>query len=171
MEDIFELLVALIAIIVGVIVKSQKSYNRSEAAKQRLAAAEQARKNYARSEAAAEEVRTMQSRAAAAPQHAAPVLTPADIPGQVVMPIVPTVHPHIEPDCETHDAPGSLGVATMEGKDPCHEEQLTMERAADEPAPAEGGLTFDWSGQNMVKAFVLQEVLTRSAQRMQRRAQ
>lgn len=97
-------------------------------------------------------------------QPAQPTVTPsvADIPGQT---IAPTVHAHLQPDCDTHDAPGSLGVTSTEGKDPCHEEQLTHVRTVQEPAHEEPGMTFDWSGENMVKAFVMQEVLTRPCQR------
>ena len=96
-----------------------------------------------------------------------PPVTASDIPGQV---IAPTVHTHVQPDCDTHDAPnGSLGVTTSEGKDPCHEPQLTHARSVLEHDTAvEGGLTFDWSGQNMVKAFVMQEILTRPCQRQAR---
>ena len=83
--------------------------------------------------------------------------------------IAPTVHAHVQPDCDTHDAPnGSLGVTTSEGKDPCHEPQLTHARSTPETTEVEGGLTFDWSGQNMVKAFVMQEILTRPCQRQAR---
>ena len=81
-----------------------------------------------------------------------------------------SVHAHLEPDCETHDIAGSLGVTSSEGKDPCHEEQLEHRRilpADDEPKP---GITFDWSGDAMVKAFVMQEVLTRPCQRNSRHA-
>ena len=97
-------------------------------------------------------------------QPAQPTVTPSvtDIPGQV---IAPTVHAHLQPDCDTHDAPGSLGVTSTEGKDPCHEDQLTHVRTVQEPAHEESGMTFDWSGENMVKAFVMQEVLTRPCQR------
>ena len=97
------------------------------------------------------------------------VLPPLEtaVPQQV---IAPTVHTHVQPDCDTHDAPnGSLGVTTSEGKDPCHEPQLTHARSVLEHATeVEGGLTFDWSGQNMVKAFVMQEILTRPCQRQAR---
>lgn len=95
------------------------------------------------------------------------VLPPMDaaVPQQV---IAPTVHTHVQPDCDTHDKPGSLGVASLEGKDPCHEDQLTHPRSMSEPVAEEGGLTFDWSGQNMVKAFVMQEILTRPCQRQAR---
>lgn len=100
---------------------------------------------------------------------AAPAIMPAlsfgDVPGQVM---VPTVHTHVEPECDTHDMPGSLGVTSSEGKDPCHEEQLTHVRTFEEPAPTEGGLTFQWSGANMVQAVIMQEVLTRPCQRRAR---
>ncbi len=95
----------------------------------------------------------------------APALSLSEEPDQV---IVPTVHVHVEPDCDTHDAPGSLGVPSSEGKDPCHEEQLTHVRTIEEPAPEQGGLAFNWSGENMVKAVIMQEVLTRPCQRRAR---
>ena len=81
----------------------------------------------------------------------------------------PTVHPHLQPDCETHDAPGSLGAGSLEGKDPCHEEQLTHTRSVQpEQAEAPSGLKLEWSGEAMVRAFVMQEVLTRPCQRRAR---
>ncbi len=85
--------------------------------------------------------------------------------------IAPTVHAHVEPDCDIHDAPGSLGVTSGEGQDPCHAEQMTHVRApaaAVSPAPEGGGFQFDWSGDSMVKAIVMQEVLTRPCQRRRR---
>lgn len=96
----------------------------------------------------------------------APAISASDVPGQV---IVPTVHAHVEPDCDTHDAPGSLGVTSGEGKDPCHEEQLTHARTFEEPAPEQGGLVFNWSGDHMMKAVIMQEVLTRPCQRRRAR--
>lgn len=113
----------------------------------------------------------------------APALSTSDVPGQVIVPtvapapsasdvpdqvIVPTVHAHVEPDCDTHDAPGSLGQTSSEGKDPCHEEQLTHVRTIEEPASEQGGLVFNWSGENMMKAVIMQEVLTRPCQRRAR---
>ena len=111
---------------------------------------------------------------------AAPVTAPrpaAPAPRQVSMasmlpPVqqstAPKVHAHLQPDCVTHDAPdmGSLGVTSTEGKDPCHEEQLSQMRST-MPAPAaeQSSLQLDWSGEAMVKAFVMQEVLTRPCQR------
>ena len=99
------------------------------------------------------------------PQKAAPA-APTEQP---YIPAQPAVHVHLAPDCLTHDAPGSTGMISDEGKDPCHEDELTLERTVATPAKPEGGLQLEWSGENMVKAFIMQEVLTRPAQR--RRAQ
>ena len=163
-----ELFPALLVIVIGIISTISKA-----AKKQQSRAAVEAHR-------AAAQARTGTAEPASVPQAVAPVMSFGDMPGQVAAPvvkpapvIVPTVHPHIEPDCDTHDIPGSLGVTSMEGKDPCHENELTLERTFVEPTQAEAGLTFDWSGQNMVKAFVMQEVLTRPVNRApvgQRRA-
>lgn len=81
----------------------------------------------------------------------------------------PQVHTHLAAECEEHDMPGSLGEGSMEGRDLCHEEQLLPPGTPRPAAPAAveetPGLQLDWSGENMVKAFVMQEVLTRPGQR------
>jgi len=102
---------------------------------------------------------------AQSPPAAFPGMSFGDVPSQVM---TPTVHVHLEPDCETHDAPGSLDYTSTEGKDPCHEEQLNHVRTPEAAPVHEGGLTFDWTGDNMVKAIVMQEVLTRPVQRRAR---
>jgi len=83
----------------------------------------------------------------------------------------PMVHEHLEPACETHDVGGSLPYENVEGVDPCHEEQLSgMRKRPEAPsASAQGGLTLDWSGRGMVNAFVMQEILTRPADRRRMR--
>lgn len=150
MEELFPVLIFLIIGIANTISKAKK---REQADAKRRAAS------------------PVRQAAPAKPAHpytpAQPTVMPpmsfSDVPGQV---IIPTVHPHVQPDCITHDKPGSLGVASAEGKDPCHEKQLTHTRSIQEPiAEAEGSLTFDWSGENMVKAFVMQEILTRPSNR------
>ncbi|MDD6050682.1 MAG: hypothetical protein PUC00_05360 [Clostridiales bacterium] len=95
-----------------------------------------------------------------------PTLSFGDVPGQV---IAPTVHPHVEPDCDTHDMPGSLGETSEEGKDPCHDEQLIHPRQAVEVPAEETAQPFQWSGSNMMKAVIMQEVLNRPCQRRARR--
>ena len=159
-----ELFPALLVIVIGIISTISKA-----AKKQQSRAAVEAHR-------AAAQARTGTAEPAPIPHAVVPAMSFGDVPGQVAAPVIkpspalaPTVHPHIQPDCDTHDVPGSLGVTSMEGKDPCHEDELTLERTVAAPAKPEGGLQLEWSGENMVKAFIMQEVLTRPAQR--RRAQ
>lgn len=147
LESVFEVFIAVIVIIGSMIASARKASSR-------------------RVEAASRRPVPGTAAPASAPAPAQPVIRPSmsfsDVPGQV---ITPTVHTHLQPDCDVHDASGSLGFVSTEGKDPCHDDQLTHERTTEAPAPAEGGLTLDWSGESMVKAFIMQEVLTRPAQR------
>lgn len=159
-----ELFPALLVIVIGIISTISKA-----AKKQQSRAAVEAHR-------AAAQARTGTAEPVHVHQAVVPVISFGDVPGQVAAPVIkpspalaPTVHPHIQPDCDAHDVPGSLGVTSMEGKDPCHEDELTLERTVATPAKPEGGLQLEWSGENMVKAFIMQEVLTRPAQR--RRAQ
>lgn len=103
--------------------------------------------------------------APAQPQAAPAVVTPHDVPMQVAQ---PTVHTHLAPDCDVHDASGSLAFRSTEGKDPCHEEQLRQSHEPLYEPSTQPGLTLDWTGDSMVKAFVMQEVLTRPSQRRAR---
>ena len=159
-----ELFPALLVIVIGIISTISKA-----AKKQQSRAAVEAHR-------AAAQARTGTAEPAPIPHAVVPAMSFGDVPGQVAAPVIkpspalaPTVHPHIQPDCDAHDVPGSLGVTSMEGKDPCHEDELTLERTVAAPAKPDGGLQLEWSGENMVKAFIMQEVLTRPAQR--RRAQ
>ena len=154
MEDLFPAIIVIVGII-GSILSTAKKEKTNKAAQANHTAAAAARLQ------AAQQKMT----AVAAAEKSATVIPPisfADVPGQR---IAPTVHPHIQPDCATHDVPGSLGVTSLEGKDPCHEDQLTLERTFAQPAQPTGGLTFDWTGDSMVKAVVMQEVLTRPTHR------
>ena len=151
MEDLLEFLFAAIVLGVSLIAKARKG---SDAKAQHQAAAVR------RKEAAAKAEHPY------APEQ--PEELPAPPAPEELQVLVPTVHTHVQPDCETHDAPsGSLNTTSAEGKDPCHEAQLTHLRPDEEDAE-EAGLTFDWSGENMVKAFVMQEILTRPAKRYAR---
>ena len=94
------------------------------------------------------------------------------------MPAAPVVRQEIAPRVETRvrvsphmeDYEGSLHAESTEGIDPCHEEQLS-ERPAPQlvPMPVEApGIRLDWTGENMVKAFIMQEVLQRPCDRRKR---
>ena len=146
MEDLFPLLIVIFAVIGSIASSAKKERERRAAQEHRRAAS------------------SVKSQPAQPP--VLPTVQAAEVPAQN---FAPTVHPHLEPDCETHDAPGSLGVTSMEGKDPCHEEQLTNSRTNSESSSAHSGMTFDWSGESMVKAFVMQEVLNRPVARRQTR--
>ncbi|MGN0779943.1 MAG: hypothetical protein ACI4MJ_12380 [Aristaeellaceae bacterium] len=88
-------------------------------------------------------------------------------------PLAPRVHTHTAPACPEDDNAGSMPYHSPEGVDPCHVEQLppmTQPRPDTMQAPAEQpGIRLDWTGENMVKAFVMQEVLTRPCQRRMNR--
>jgi len=60
---------------------------------------------------------------------------------------------------------GSLNAETGEGYDPCHEEQLEPLTLAETAVPAaetaEGGLRLGWTGDEIVRGFVMSEILKR----------
>ena len=155
MEDAFSFIIVIIGVVASISSAIKKNRNSKAAAKPHWPSA-------------ADQPQPAEKKEPHPYTPAQPTVLPpreAAAPQQV---IAPTVHTHVQPDCDTHDKPGSLGVASLEGKDPCHEDQLTHPRSMAEPVAEEGGLTFDWSGQNMVKAFVMQEILTRPCQRQAR---
>ncbi len=87
-----------------------------------------------------------------------------------------TVRPrmHVTPHTEDMFA-GSMNASTGEGEDPCHEDDLTpavnpceLSPRAVQLAPATSGLNLTWTGDAMVKAVVMQEILTRPCQRARR---
>ena len=61
---------------------------------------------------------------------------------------------------------GSLNAVTGEGYDPCHDEQLTPLTLAETAAPAgetaEPGLQLSWTGSEIVRGFVMSEILNRN---------
>ena len=61
---------------------------------------------------------------------------------------------------------GSLYAVTGEGEDPCHEEQLgsLSPHSRPEPEPPETevpGLALSWTGEEIVRGFVMSEILNR----------
>ena len=155
MEDAFSFIIVIIGVVASIASAIKKNRNSKAAAKPHWPSA-------------ADQPQPTEKKEPHPYTPAQPTVLPpmeAAAPQQV---IAPTVHAHVQPDCDTHDTPGSLGVTSSEGKDPCHEPQLTHARSTPETTEVEGGLTFDWSGQNMVKAVVMQEILTRPCQRQAR---
>ncbi len=157
MDELIPVLFIIIGAIASIASSSKKEKERKAAEERRQAAAK------ARIEAAKKKTSQQAEKTYTPIQPSVAVpMSFSDVPGQGV---APTVHAHVQPDCDTHDAPGSLGVASTEGKDPCHEEQLNHARIFMEPVQEQSGLSLEWTGENMVKAFVMQEVLTRPCQR------
>lgn len=156
-----ELIPIIILFVVSSIISSAKKNRQQKTADQQ------------RHPARSAPIKTTATRSRPLSQPAPRMMPSASYDGVSPQVITPTVHPHVQPDCNTHDIAGSLGVTSMEGKDPCHEEQLTHPRTTEEFSSEQSGLTFDWTGDSMVKAIVMQEVLTRPANRpmmAQRRA-
>ena len=59
---------------------------------------------------------------------------------------------------------GSLGVVTGEGIDPCHDEQLAGLNQAEKSEPvqtAEPAFRLSWTGDDIVRGFVIGEILKR----------
>lgn len=110
-----------------------------------------------------QQARTVSAAAApakpAAPHHAkAQAKSPASAMQPSVTPMPPPVH--------DHDHPGSMGDLHDEGFDPCHEGELspasdpaTAVSPAETSAPA--SLSFSWTRAELVKGFVMGEILNR----------
>ena len=60
---------------------------------------------------------------------------------------------------------GSMNAVTGEGYDPCHDEQLAPLSHAETAVPAaqaaEPGLQLSWTGSDIVRGFVMGEILNR----------
>ena len=104
---------------------------------------------------------------AAKPAEKAPQKKPVNSAYVVPEPARPTV---LQPTIKftEHDDSvyqGSMNANTGEGYDPCHDEQLTPLTAAESAVPAaeaaEPGLQLSWTGSDVVRGFVMSEILTR----------
>lgn len=89
---------------------------------------------------------------------------------------IPTVQERMKVTPHTEDMfAGSMNADTDEGEDPCHEDDLSpavnpceLSPRAVQATPATSGLNLAWTGDAMVKAVVMQEILTRPCQRARR---
>ena len=104
---------------------------------------------------------------------AQPVPQPVPAAQPVVLPEKKDVaQPKVKPRVEVREAPavvvGSLGEDSHEGRHPCDEHDaapMDIGRIPPEGLDEGNGIRLDWSGDNMVKAFIMQEVLMRPSQR------
>lgn len=169
-----------VLIIVGLIVKaagSSKKKKEQQQAKKQCQAMEEI---FGQDAAKPASVQRTEPKPAPKP---VPQPTPAPRPAEMLPPlrqepareaIAPRVHVHTAPACPVDDDTGSLHYHSTEGVDPCHEEQLpSMHAPRPEPVTPrmeeKPGLALEWTGESMVKAFIMQEVLTRPCERRGRR--
>lgn len=82
------------------------------------------------------------------------------------------VQPRVQTRVQVTEKPlvvaGSMQADTHEGLHPCDEHDASPLRTVSQQMTGnddEPGLQLDWTGENMVKAFIMQEVLTRPCQR------
>ena len=101
----------------------------------------------------------------AAPADTASAEAPTPAPEAAAAPRIREMQPTIR--VSEHDDSvymGSLNAVTGEGYDPCHDEQLKPLTRAEtiEPAPAAApGLQLHWTGDEIVRGFVVSEILKR----------
>ena len=104
-------------------------------------------------------------KAATAARTAAPADTDMPAPETAEAPRIREMQPTIR--VTEHDDSvyrGSMNAVTGEGYDPCHDEQLKPLTRAEtiEPAPAAvPGLQLHWTGDEIVRGFVVSEILKR----------
>ena len=98
----------------------------------------------------------------ATPADAAPAEAPAP---EAAAPRIREMQPTIRvTDHDDSVYMGSMNAVTGEGYDPCHDEQLKPLTRAEtiEPAPAAApGLQLHWTGDEIVRGFVVSEILKR----------
>lgn len=130
----------------------------------------------------AEEARRMPTAKAQQPKQPAPkpqptptVPTPAPMPAHAhttVHATQPKVHEHLAAECDRDaELQGSMGYASPEGRDKCHEDELFPAHENRPELPheeAQSGVKLDFSPNAMVQAMVMQEVLTRPCERRKR---
>ncbi len=156
MEDLMPAIIIIVSTVIGIISSSKKEQEK-KAAEARRAEAARARVENAR--------KAQQAPAPAQPVAMMPTMPTAAAPHQVA---TPKVHVHLDPAIVSHDMSGSMASPHTEGVDPCHEEQMHPRTTLpDAPEPV-SGISLEWSGENMVKAFVMQELLKRPQERRAR---
>jgi len=174
MEDLFGLIVWIVIIAVSISSKSKKKAKQAEKRRKQAESNpwEQVLQNIPGQ--SGEVIRQLAEAAKPVPtapapaQMSMPLPTAAQAPAGTFAPLAPTVHTHLEPDCEVHDAPGSLGYVSTEGVDSCHEEQFEPRRELMPQRTERPGIQLKLDSDSLVQAFIMQEVLTRPCDRRPR---
>lgn len=153
MDDLFGVIVVIFGIIAAIAKNAEKKKKAQERTRQIQTA-----------------VPRVQAKPQAKPK--AESILPPEAPAApaVRQEIAPRVETRVRVSSHLEDYQGSLHAESTEGVDPCHEEQLEL-RPAPQMAPVwteQPGISLEWTGENMVKAFIMQEVLTRPCDRRRR---
>ena len=176
MEDLLGFLFIILAI-VSSISKNKKKKQQAQARKQvrqELAGKNQNRAPYSMEALQAwfeeeTEEKTAEQAAAPAAEITHEGIHPCDThPSQPVTVAQPRIQARVQVTEKPQVVLGSMGVDSHEGIHPCdeHEEELSSGDAPLIAVPVEKpGIQLDWNGDSLVKAFVMQEVLTRPCQR------
>ena len=174
MEALFGLIVWIVIIATSISSKSKKKAQQAEKRREQAESNpwEQVLQNIPGQ--SGEVIRQLTEAAKPAPaapapaQMSMPLPTAAQAPAGTFVPLAPTVHTHLEPDCEVHDAPGSLGYVSTEGVDICHEEQFEPRSELMPQRTEQPGIQLKLDSDSLVQAFIMQEVLTRPCDRRPR---
>lgn len=150
MEDLFGVIMVVIALVAAVAQKSKQKQ------------AKQQRK-----------MRPMPAPVAMMPDAAPAPARPAEAPQPDLIQLAsaapqrPAMAPRLQVTPRTEDLfAGSMNAETHEGEDPCHQAQLRDAPPLLAPMPEEKpGLRLSFSGDSLVQAFVMQEILQRPCQR------
>ena len=154
MDDLIAIL-AVVAALIGLVAKSSKKNAKGQPARAKAQSA---------------------AGSAASP---APAAAPPAMQGELPHMPAPHVHelkPQVAVTPHTPDIfSGSMNASTGEGFDPCHEAELTPQSepcmASPRPVPPQvspAPLQLSWTGNDMVKAVVMQEILRRPCDRQRR---
>lgn len=157
MEDLLSVVMVIVAI-ASAIAKNKK---KAEKAKKKTAAKAQPTLEQSLAEWFGEAKPAQPAKVEAKP-------APQPAPKQVAQ---PTVKATVQVKEKPAVVRGSLQEDTHEGLHPCdeHDDEPMQGASPLVPIPVEKpGIQLDWSGENMVKAFIMQEVLTRPCDRRRR---
>lgn len=167
MDDFFGAVVVIIVVVAALAQKAKQGQARKQARRPMpvpMAAGVPDIPAPAARKAPAAEQTMLPPRAAAMPQEAILPSRAADLPQRPVM--APRVQPTMDaPEDAAELYAGSMRADTHEGEDPCHpQEERDVPRMA--PVPVETpGLRLNFSGDSLMQALVMQEVLKRPCQR------
>ena len=165
MDDFFGVVLVIIAIISAISKNANKKKKAQAQSRQILTAVP-------KTKAVPQETKAVPMETTKAAPMAEESMLPPETPAEPAarQEIAPRVETRVRVSPHMEQYEGSMNAESTEGMDPCHEEQLG-ERPVPQlaPVPVETpGIRLEWTGENMVKSFIMQEVLQRPCDRRRR---